>query len=82
MLAILQGVTVEAGGDVSYRGRVVGSYLGQATAHGSAVYLVDGTATDAEEVRTVLLAQGKQVVLAQPDDLPAAVRAVIAVLKR
>ena len=81
-LAALPDAAMEAGDDVSNNRRVVGTYSGEVTAHGRTVYLIDGADPDAAAVRTVLEAQGRQVLQVRTTDVAGAVRDVAEALGR
>ena len=81
-LAALPYAAMEAGGDVSNNRRVVGIYLGEVTAHGRTVCLIDGADPDAAGVRTVLEGQGRQVLQVRTSDVAGALRDVAEALGR
>ena len=75
-LAALPDAAMEAGGDVSNNGRVVGTSIGEISADGRTLYLIDGANPDAARVRTALEGQGHTVLQVRTSDVAAALRDV------
>lgn len=91
-LTRIDGIEIDAGGDVVHDGRVVGSYLAEVmtgagegvegaivSPHARTIQLIDGDALDAEDVREVLQARG-DVITVYRADVDGAVIAVRAAL--
>ncbi|MBE9010914.1 DEAD/DEAH box helicase [Pseudanabaenaceae cyanobacterium LEGE 13415] len=66
-LAKVDGIAIEAGGDVMQTGQVVGNFLAEASKNGAVVRLVDASSPESAIVQKALQAQGYKVLLMECD---------------
>jgi hypothetical protein len=60
-LAEIEGIAIEAGGDVMQDGQVVGSFIAEVAQNGAIVRLIDSSNSDTPLVQQALQAQGYKV---------------------
>jgi hypothetical protein len=80
-LSKLEGVTIEAGGDVEANGVVVGAYLAEVRQNEKVLHLVDSQEPSAGTIKAALEHTGTRVVLVDSNQLEAGLASIIVALQ-